>query len=161
MTEQTFTKAKEPDKQQAPLAAQPGGVKRKTRMKEAATSDRTKSDGAGLKELKRVISALQSGKFDERTNSAAFTGEWREAFEAFNGLAGTFGSLIADMNAMSSGHDRGDIDLVIDASKYHGDLGKMASGINTMVAGHIAVKKKAMACVAEFANGNFEAVLEK
>ena len=161
MTEQTFTKAKEPDKQQATLPAKPGGVKRKTRMKEATTSDQIKSDGASLKELKRVISALQSGKLDERANPAAFTGEWREAFEAFNGLAGTFGSLIADMNAMSSGHDRGDIDLVIDASKYHGDLGKMASGINTMVAGHIAVKKKAMACVAEFASGNFEAVLEK
>ena len=30
-----------------------------------------------------------------------------------------------------------------------------------MVAGHIAVKKKAMACVAEFGKGNFEAPLEK
>jgi methyl-accepting chemotaxis protein len=30
-----------------------------------------------------------------------------------------------------------------------------------MVAGHITVKKKAMACIAEFAQGNFEAPLEK
>ena len=30
-----------------------------------------------------------------------------------------------------------------------------------MVAGHIAVKKKAMACLAEFGKGNFEAPLEK
>ena len=161
MSKQTSTKSTEPDKQQATLPAQPVGARRKTRVKEAATSDQTKSDGASLKELKRVISALQSGKLDERANSAAFTGEWREAFEAVNGLAGTLGSLIADMNTMSSGHDRGDIDLVIDAGKYHGDLGKMATGINTMVAGHIAVKKKAMACIAEFGNGNFDAVLEK
>ena len=30
-----------------------------------------------------------------------------------------------------------------------------------MVMGHIAVKKKAMACVAEFGKGNFEAPLER
>ncbi|NGX14736.1 methyl-accepting chemotaxis protein, partial [Wenzhouxiangella sp. XN24] len=37
----------------------------------------------------------------------------------------------------------------------------MAEGVNGMVNGHIAVKKKAMACVAEFGRGNFEAELEK
>ena len=37
----------------------------------------------------------------------------------------------------------------------------MAQGVNDMVAGHIAVKKKAMACVAEFGKGNFEAPLER
>ncbi len=30
-----------------------------------------------------------------------------------------------------------------------------------MAGGHIAVKKKAMACIAEFGKGNFEAALEK
>src|ERR1017187_1969515 len=37
----------------------------------------------------------------------------------------------------------------------------MAEGVNSMVNGHIAVKKKAMACLAEFGKGNFEAPLEK
>ena len=37
----------------------------------------------------------------------------------------------------------------------------MATGINDMTGGHIAVKKKAMACLAEFGRGNFEAPLEK
>ena len=40
-------------------------------------------------------------------------------------------------------------------------LPRMAKGINEMVNGHIAVKKKAMACIAEFGKGNFEAALEK
>ena len=71
------------------------------------------------------------------------------------------GGLIGDMNAMSAAHDKGDIDAAIDAAKYPGDFGRMASGINTMVFGHIAVKKKAMACVDEIAKGNFEAQLEK
>ena len=37
----------------------------------------------------------------------------------------------------------------------------MAQGVNEMVDGHIAVKKKAMACIAEFGKGNFDAPLEK
>ncbi len=69
-------------------------------------------------------------------------------------------SLIAEMNRMSSEHDRGDIDVVIHAQKFEGDFQVMAQGINGMVGGHIAVKKKAMACIAEFGRGNFEAPLE-
>ena len=130
-------------------------------MKEAATSDRTKLTARASSELKRIISALQSGKLDERANAAAFTGEWAEAFEAINGLASTFGRLIADMNTMSSGARRGRDRHRDRCRQISGRPRQMASGINTMVGGHIAVKKKAMACVNEFANGNFEAVLER
>ncbi len=68
--------------------------------------------------------------------------------------------LIAEMNHMSAEHDRGDIDVVIDTNRFTGDFRSMAQGINDMVAGHITVKKKAMACVAEFGRGNFNAPLE-
>jgi len=37
----------------------------------------------------------------------------------------------------------------------------MAKGVNDMVFGHIAVKKKAMACVKEFGEGNMDAALEQ
>ena len=37
----------------------------------------------------------------------------------------------------------------------------MAKGVNDMVGGHISMNKKAMACIAEFGSGNFEAPLEK
>jgi methyl-accepting chemotaxis protein len=131
-------------------------------MDQTHSSERPAGEArAALKELKRIVSALQSGKLDKRANAASFTGEWAEVFEAINGLADTVSDLNADMNTMSSEHDKGDIDVMIDAAKFPGDFGRMAAGINTMVAGHIAVKKKAMACVAEFANGNFEATLEK
>ena len=62
--------------------------------------------------------------------------------------------LIGEINHMSSEHDAGDIDVAIPAEKFEGAYSAMAEGINDMVAGHIAVKKKAMACVAEFAKGN-------
>ncbi|WP_425480306.1 methyl-accepting chemotaxis protein, partial [Xanthomonas theicola] len=68
--------------------------------------------------------------------------------------------LIAQMNHMSAEHDAGDIDVSIDSQRFEGDYRTMAEGINRMVAGHIAVKKKAMACIAEFGRGNFDAPLE-
>ncbi len=130
-------------------------------MTEATSLDESGGNGKGLKELKRIISALQSGRLDQRANAAAVSGEWSEALDAINSLAGTLAGLIGDLNVMSSEHDKGEIDAVIDSGKYPGDFGRMAQGINAMAAGHISVKKKAMACINEFASGNFEAALER
>ncbi len=69
--------------------------------------------------------------------------------------------LIEEMNHMSEEHDAGDIDVQIPAGKFEGAFQVMAQGVNDMVNGHISVKKKAMACVAEFGKGNFDAPLEK
>ncbi len=69
--------------------------------------------------------------------------------------------LMSDMNRMSREHDAGDIDVKIDESQFKNDFANMAKGVNGMVFGHIAVKKKAMACIKEFGEGNFDAPLEK
>ncbi|MGV3512894.1 MAG: methyl-accepting chemotaxis protein [Novosphingobium sp.] len=69
--------------------------------------------------------------------------------------------LISDMKRMAAEHDRGDIDVVIDDRKFEGDFGIVARGINDMVAGHIAVKKKAMACIKAFGEGDFNAPMER
>ena len=68
---------------------------------------------------------------------------------------------IADMRHMSTEHDRGDIDVAMDTAKFQGDYKVMAEGVNSMVQGHIAVKKKAMACIKEFGEGNCDAPLEQ
>jgi methyl-accepting chemotaxis protein len=70
-------------------------------------------------------------------------------------------SFIVDMNQMSNDHNKGDIDASIPVDSFAGDFRVMAEGVNEMVAGHIAVKRKAMACVAEFGRGNFDAPLER
>ncbi len=70
-------------------------------------------------------------------------------------------SFIASIKHMSEEHNRGDIDVAIPADDFQGVYKAMATAVNEMVAGHIAVKKNAIACVAEFGRGNFEASLEK
>ncbi len=68
---------------------------------------------------------------------------------------------VESMKHMSVEHDKGDIDVMIPEEKFEGAFKTMAQGVNGMVSGHISVKKKAMACVAEFGKGNFKATLEK
>ena len=65
------------------------------------------------------------------------------------------------MKKMYEEHEAGDIDVVMDVNKYEGAYRVMAEGVNEMVAGHINVKKRAMAIVDEYANGNIEPTLEQ
>ncbi|HUB79362.1 MAG TPA: methyl-accepting chemotaxis protein [Bryobacteraceae bacterium] len=76
-------------------------------------------------------------------------------------LRGNVKTLMGEVNHMSDEHNKGDIDVFLPCDKFPGDFRTMAQGVNEMVAGHISVKKKAMACVAEFAKGNFDAPLER
>ena len=54
-----------------------------------------------------------------------------------------------------------DIDVVIDADRFHGSYATVAQGINDMVNGHITVKRKAMAVVKAFGEGDFDAPMEQ
>ncbi|WP_085813328.1 MCP four helix bundle domain-containing protein, partial [Geoanaerobacter pelophilus] len=91
----------------------------------------------------------------------SYNGDFNEIKNNVNQCVETLNALIADMNNMSAQHDLGDIDVQIAAGNYQGVYREMAAGVNNMVNGHIAVKKKAMACIGEFGRGNFEAPLEQ
>jgi len=91
----------------------------------------------------------------------SYNGDFNTIKNNLNQCIDALSGLVKDMNNMSNQHDLGDIDIKMDSSKFDGAYKLMAEGVNTMVFGHIAVKKKAMACVDEFGKGNFEAVLEK
>jgi methyl-accepting chemotaxis protein len=90
-----------------------------------------------------------------------YKGDFNEIKNNLNLCIDSLSSLIAEMTRMSKEHDVGDIDVVIPVDKFQGAYKTMAAGVNDMVMGHIGVKRKAMACIAEFGKGNFEAPLEK
>ena len=89
------------------------------------------------------------------------TANYNDIKDNLNRCIDSLSGLITDMKHMSEEHNKGDIDVTIPAEKFEGAYKVVAQGVNDMVAGHITVKKKAMACVAEFGKGNFEAPLEK
>ncbi len=88
------------------------------------------------------------------------SGDSASLMAAMKHMSETIQRLVGEMNHMSAEHDKGDIDVKIDENKFQGSFKAMAEGTNAMVFGHIAVKKKAMACIKEFGEGNFDAPLE-
>jgi methyl-accepting chemotaxis protein len=90
-----------------------------------------------------------------------YKGDFNEIKNNLNQCIDALSGLVGDMNNMSKQHDLGDIDVIMPVEKYQGAYKVMAEGVNTMVNGHIAVKKKAMACVKAFGQGDFDAPLER
>ncbi len=91
----------------------------------------------------------------------SYNGDFNEIKNNLNQCIDTLNMLISEMKHMSDEHNAGDIDVAIDSGKFQGAYSTIAQGVNDMVAGHITVNKKAMACVGEFGKGNFEAPLDK
>jgi methyl-accepting chemotaxis protein len=88
-------------------------------------------------------------------------GQFNGIKNSLNSCIDSLNGLVCEVNHMSDEHNKGDIDVTIPAEKFEGAFRVMAQGVNDMVGGHIAVKKKTMACVAQFGNGNFRAPLER
>ncbi|MDX2150385.1 MAG: MCP four helix bundle domain-containing protein [Bryobacteraceae bacterium] len=108
----------------------------------------------------QYVDRISKGDIPPRiTNS--YNGDFNEIKNHLNTCIDALNGLIGEMNRMSDDHTKGEIDTVVPAEKFQGAFRVMAQGLNEMVGGHLAVKKKAMACVAEFGRGNFEAPLEK
>lgn len=118
-------------------------------------------------EVARVAAAQQRSDLSARLNlDMPGTSETaRQRMEGVNVIVEAISQplfrFIAEMKRMSAEHIKGDIDVVIPEDQFAGAYLEMARGVNEMVGGHIAVKKKAMACIAEFGKGNFEASLER
>jgi methyl-accepting chemotaxis protein len=111
------------------------------------------------KKAMACVAEFAKGNFDAPLER--FPGKKAFINDNLERLRASVKSFITDMNRMSDEHNKGDIDVYIPLDKFGGDFRAMAQGVNDMVAGHIAVKKKAMACVAEFGRGNFAAALER
>ena len=76
-------------------------------------------------------------------------------------MSDTIKMLLDEMAHMSSEHDKGDIEVVVDANKFQGSFRTMAQGVNDMVNGHINTKKMTVNCFMEFGKGNLDADIEK
>jgi methyl-accepting chemotaxis protein len=111
------------------------------------------------KKAMACVKEFGEGNFDAPLEQ--FPGKKAFINDTIEKVRGNIKVFIDEMQHMSSEHDKGDIDVMINAGKFQGAYKIMAQGVNDMVAGHIAVKKKAMACVKEFGEGNFDAPLEK
>jgi methyl-accepting chemotaxis protein len=110
---------------------------------------------------KRAMGVFREfGQGNMEANLEALPGKKRFINEAIDQVRANIKALIAEINRMSQQHDIGEIDAAIDAGQFQGAYKAMAEGVNNMVFGHIAVKKKAMACFKAFGEGNMDAEIE-
>ncbi len=118
-----------------------------------------------MEELARLNRALAQGDISERADLSFAKGQTREILAAINGILDKSTQPIADLgdriSEMCAEHDKGDIDATLPVEEFRGSLAVIAKRVNGLVASHIGVKKKAMACVEAFAQGNFDAKLEQ
>lgn len=111
------------------------------------------------KKAMACVDEFSKGNFDATLEQ--FPGKKAFINDTIERLRANVKRFIEEMNRMSDEHIKGDIDVAIPIERFEGAFRLMARGVNDMVGGHILVKKKAMACVAEFGRGNFEAPLER
>ena len=118
--------------------------------------------GSHIAVKKKAIACVKAfGEGDFSAPREQLPGKKAFINETIETLRSNLKGLISEMDRMSSEHDKGDIDVFVPTERFHGDFALMAHGINNMVAGHIAVKKKAMACIKSFGEGDFSAPLEQ
>lgn len=111
------------------------------------------------KQTLRCIGAFGAGNFD--ADLAKFPGELAEINTTVEKVRTNIRSFVAGMNAMATAHRNGEIDQTIPLGALEGEYRRMAEGVNAMVADHIAVSRKSMACVESFGQGDFDAPLER
>lgn len=75
-------------------------------------------------------------------------------------LQKTLDGIIQSLAFVTAQHKAGDIEITIDTYAFKGAYADMATGINTMVAGHIELNNKAIAVVKAFGEGDFDRPLE-
>ncbi|MGZ5006664.1 MAG: methyl-accepting chemotaxis protein [Methylobacter sp.] len=109
--------------------------------------------------LNNTAKAIAAG--DLKTAISLKSGDTESVMFSMKSMRDTIKSLLAEIDHMSDEHNKGDIDVAIDSKQFAGDFQIMTQGINNMVNGHIAVKKKAMAVFKAFGEGNFDASMEQ
>ena len=76
-------------------------------------------------------------------------------------IRGNLKGIVDSVNWVNAEHEKGNIDITLRADMFKGQFSVLADSINKIVAGHIELNQKAMACVQAFGDGNFDAALEQ
>lgn len=130
---------------------------------------------AHQRQMMNGMKSLHEGKFVVGGNSLAFRAtpilqkngqlvsvfvEWQDQTSAVAEQL-QISNLIDEIKKMSEAHANGIISHFIPLDGMDERTRLVAEGTNQMVGAHIETKKKILACVSEFAKGNFDAPIEK
>lgn len=106
------------------------------------------------------VSAVCNGDFSARV---AYAGEdsLGRAATAANRLAETLSGVRAAQFEMAAQHSGGSIDWRMPAESFNGDFQALANGVNEVVDGHIAVKRRILEVVSAYAENDFSVQMDR
>jgi methyl-accepting chemotaxis protein len=108
----------------------------------------------------KYIGDISRGEIPEKI-TAEYKGDFLALRKNLNVSIGVLSGLITCQQLMAEEHGKGNIDWMIDADRFQGAYKTVVERINEMVTSHIETNKKAMHCVKEFGEGNFDAPLDQ
>ncbi len=108
---------------------------------------------ASLAEIKSGTARIARGKLDAPVKLQT-RDELGEIADSVNQVMGNVNAFAAAQVEMSKQHDAGATSFRIDATRFPGTYGDLATRVNELVASHIAVKMRIVDVVREYAKGN-------
>ncbi|OIQ85211.1 methyl-accepting chemotaxis protein II [mine drainage metagenome] len=105
------------------------------------------------------IAEFADGNFDAPLER--FAGQREFINEGVELLRSNIKGFIADMQHMSKEHDAGNIDVEIDASKYHCAYAEIVNGVNSMVHAHVIEKDEMIQVMRALGDGDFDVQLKQ
>ncbi len=103
---------------------------------------------------------IAEGVLPERI-SDEYKGDYETYKKNMNRTTNILKGFVDSLQYVTNEQTKGDIDALIDESRFRGFYQTIAQGVNLMVTGNILDNNKAMACVQAFGEGNFDASLER
>jgi len=105
------------------------------------------------------IEAVGRGEFAAREWGSGATSELGFVAQHLEDLSRTVERLLSELRRMSDAQAAGDLDAALREDVFQGAYRELARGVNAMVAGHVALERRAMGTFAEVAHGDFAATL--
>ena len=105
------------------------------------------------------VRGFGNGEFD--TPLETFPGELATINKSIEKVRGNLKAVIDSIKWVTAEHEKGDIDQQLHYNLFKGDYAVIMKSINDMVQDHIELNRKALACVQQFSEGNFDAPLEQ
>lgn len=106
------------------------------------------------------LQRIAEGVLPERINDV-YKGDYEAYKKSMNCTTNILKGFVDSLQYVTNEQTLGDVDALIDDSKFRGFYQAMAKGVNNMVTCNIRDNNKAMSCVQAFGEGNFDAPLER
>jgi len=118
--------------------------------------------GAHVQEKEEVTQLMRSlGDGDFAVQIKQYPGKKAEINKNLDRLKGKLRGIVDSVAWVTNEHAQGNIDMSLHAHLFKGGFAEVATAVNNIVAGQLELTEKALACVKEFGEGNFDAPLEK